>query len=151
MTLADVRDLAMDLRREIRKMIREGKTDQEVRDFLVGRYGDFVLYRPPVKPTTWLLWGGPFVLMLGDELYLETNHAELARVPEPWDVVCAVQACDDVDQIRKNYALEVEDGRIVRLVEKPVDLPNRLLGCGTYCFTPGIFADARGTFVSRTA
>jgi cytochrome c-type biogenesis protein CcmH len=56
-------DLAMDLRREIRGLIQQGKTDQEVRDFLVTRYGDFVLYRPPVKPTTWLLWGGPFVLL----------------------------------------------------------------------------------------
>ena len=53
----------MDLRREIRALIKQGKTDQEVRDFLVSRYGDFVLYRPPVKPTTWLLWGGPFVLL----------------------------------------------------------------------------------------
>jgi len=58
-------DLAMDLRREIRGLIKQGKTDQEVRDFLVSRYGDFVLYRPPIKPTTWLLWGGPFVLMAG--------------------------------------------------------------------------------------
>lgn len=57
-------DLAMDLRREIRGLIKQGKTDQEIRDFLVSRYGDFVLYRPPVKPTTWLLWGGPFVLMI---------------------------------------------------------------------------------------
>ena len=56
-------DLANDLRREIRSLIKEGKTDQEVRDFLVARYGDFVLYRPPVKPTTWLLWAGPFVLL----------------------------------------------------------------------------------------
>lgn len=58
-------DLAQDLRREIRKMIGEGKTDQEILDFMVARYGDFVRYRPPVKPTTWLLWGGPFVLLAG--------------------------------------------------------------------------------------
>lgn len=56
-------DLALDLKREIRTLIKQGKSDQEIRDFLVSRYGDFVLYRPPVKPTTWLLWGGPFVLM----------------------------------------------------------------------------------------
>lgn len=56
-------DLALDLKREIRQLIKQGKTDQEVRDFLVSRYGDYVLYRPPVKPTTWLLWGGPFVLL----------------------------------------------------------------------------------------
>ena len=56
-------ELAQDLRREIRKMIGEGKTDQEILDFMVARYGDFVRYRPPMKPTTWLLWGGPFLLM----------------------------------------------------------------------------------------
>ncbi|HJV60158.1 MAG TPA: cytochrome c-type biogenesis protein [Albitalea sp.] len=57
-------DLAEDLRREIRSLIRQGKTDQEVIDFLVSRYGDFVRYRPPFKPTTWLLWGGPFVFLV---------------------------------------------------------------------------------------
>ena len=58
-------ELAQDLRREIRKMIGEGKTDQEILDFMVARYGDFVRFRPPMKPTTWLLWGGPFVLLAG--------------------------------------------------------------------------------------
>ncbi|MEO7010434.1 MAG: cytochrome c-type biogenesis protein, partial [Caldimonas sp.] len=56
--------LAEDLRRDIRTQIREGKTDAEVIDFLVSRYGDFVLYRPPFKPSTWLLWGGPFVFLV---------------------------------------------------------------------------------------
>ena len=58
-------DLANDLRREIRKMIGEGKTDREILDFMVARYGDFVRYRPPVKPSTWALWGGPFILLAG--------------------------------------------------------------------------------------
>jgi len=57
-------DLANDLRREIRILIKAGKTDEEIRSFMVERYGDFVLYRPPVKPTTWLLWIGPFVILL---------------------------------------------------------------------------------------
>jgi cytochrome c-type biogenesis protein CcmH len=57
-------DLAQDLRREVRILIKQGKTDAEVKDFMVSRYGDFVLYRPPVKPTTWLLWLGPFVLLI---------------------------------------------------------------------------------------
>jgi len=56
-------ELAQDLRREIRSLIKQGKTDPEVLDFLVSRYGDFVRYRPPLKPTTWLLWGGPFLLL----------------------------------------------------------------------------------------
>ena len=57
-------ELAQDLRRELRNQIRQGRTDAEIRDFMVARYGDFVLYRPPVKPTTILLWAGPFVLMI---------------------------------------------------------------------------------------
>ena len=57
-------DLAQDLRREIRGLIKEGKTDAEIRTFMVDRYGDFVLYRPPVKPITWLLWLGPFALVI---------------------------------------------------------------------------------------
>nr|WP_269460678.1 cytochrome c-type biogenesis protein [Polynucleobacter necessarius] len=57
-------DLANDLRKEIRILIGEGKTDKQIREFMVERYGDFVLYRPPVKPITWLLWIGPFVILL---------------------------------------------------------------------------------------
>lgn len=57
-------ELANDLRREIRILISEGKTDDQIRSFMVDRYGDFVLYRPPVKPITWILWIGPFVALL---------------------------------------------------------------------------------------
>jgi len=57
-------ELAQDLRRELRTLIRAGRSDDEIREFMVSRYGDFVLYRPRVKPTTWLLWAGPFVLMV---------------------------------------------------------------------------------------
>ena len=57
-------DLANDLRREIRNLIQEGKTDEQIRSFMVERYGDFVLYRPPVKPITWFLWVGPFIILL---------------------------------------------------------------------------------------
>lgn len=53
-----------DMRREIREMIRQGKSDQQIIDFMVQRYGDFVLYRPPVKSTTWLLWFGPLLLFV---------------------------------------------------------------------------------------
>jgi cytochrome c-type biogenesis protein CcmH len=64
-TLADSRaDLATDLRREIREQMKAGKSDQEIIAFLTARYGDFVLYRPPVKPSTYLLWFGPFALMV---------------------------------------------------------------------------------------
>ena len=57
-------ELAQDLRREIRTMIKDGKSDKEIIDFMVARYGDFVLYKPPFKATTLLLWVGPLVLML---------------------------------------------------------------------------------------
>lgn len=63
-------DLAQDLRREIRTLIRAGKTDAQIMDFMVSRYGDFVRYRPPVNRVTWLLWFGPFVLLLGGLLIL---------------------------------------------------------------------------------
>jgi cytochrome c-type biogenesis protein CcmH len=64
-TLADSNaPLAEDLRREIRLQLHAGKSDQEVIDYLVSRYGDFVLYKPPFKSSTALLWIGPFVLML---------------------------------------------------------------------------------------
>ena len=57
-------DLASDLRKQVREMLKAGKTDAEVREFMVQRYGDFVLYKPPVKTTTMLLWGGPFALLV---------------------------------------------------------------------------------------
>jgi len=58
-------DLAENLRKEIREQIQAGKTDQEIIAFLTQRYGDYVLYNPPVKKTTYLLWFGPFVLLIG--------------------------------------------------------------------------------------
>jgi cytochrome c-type biogenesis protein CcmH len=57
-------ELAQDLRRQVREQIRQGKTDQEVVDYLVARYGDFVRYRPAFKPATWLLWLGPFAFLV---------------------------------------------------------------------------------------
>ena len=57
-------DLAKDLRDEIYGMLKEGKTEQEIVDFMVARYGDFVLYNPPMKPTTWLLWFGPAIALI---------------------------------------------------------------------------------------
>jgi cytochrome c-type biogenesis protein CcmH len=58
-------ELALDLRRELRGLIEQGRSDADIRSFLVSRYGDFVLYKPEVKPVTWLLWFSPFVLLLG--------------------------------------------------------------------------------------
>jgi cytochrome c-type biogenesis protein CcmH len=65
-TIADSQaDLAVDLRRQVREMLRRGDSDSQVITYMTERYGDFVLYRPPVKAATWLLWFGPAILLLG--------------------------------------------------------------------------------------
>jgi len=56
--------ISVDLRREIYEMIKQGKSDKEIVDFMVARYGDFILYRPKVAPITYVLWGAPAVLLL---------------------------------------------------------------------------------------
>ena len=65
-TIADSNaELAVDLRQQVREMLRQGKSNREIIDYMTARYGDFVLYRPPVKGTTMLLWFGPAVLLVG--------------------------------------------------------------------------------------
>jgi cytochrome c-type biogenesis protein CcmH len=65
-TIADsTAPLAEDLRRQVREMLARGESDKQIIDFMTQRYGDFVLYRPPLKGTTALLWFGPFALLLG--------------------------------------------------------------------------------------
>ena len=80
-------ELAQDLRREIRGMIKDGKSDKEIIDFMVVRYGDFVLYRPPVKGITLLLWGGPIALLLIAVLslrsYLKRRSILVAKTDKP--------------------------------------------------------------------
>ena len=64
-TIADSQaDLAVDLRREVRELLKQGKSDREIVDYMTARYGDFVLYRPPFKATTVLLWLGPSMMLL---------------------------------------------------------------------------------------
>ncbi len=86
-TLAASRaELAEDLRREIRGLIRQGKNDAEVVDFLVVRYGDFIRYRPPFKPMTWLLWLAPFLMLvagLGLLYRLLSGRTDAAIEEEP--------------------------------------------------------------------
>jgi cytochrome c-type biogenesis protein CcmH len=68
-TLADSNaELARDLRTEVEAQIRQGKSDSQIKSYLVERYGDFVLYKPELKSSTWLLWGGPFALLAGGAL-----------------------------------------------------------------------------------
>jgi len=65
-TIADSHaDLAVDLRRQVREMLQQGQTEQQITDYMTARYGDFVLYRPPFKPLTALLWIGPGLMVVG--------------------------------------------------------------------------------------
>jgi cytochrome c-type biogenesis protein CcmH len=79
-------DFAMDVRREMRLMMKEGKSDQEIIDFLVQRYGDFILFNPPVKSYTLLLWFGPLLLLVmgvGILLLVLRRRGQQALVSEP--------------------------------------------------------------------
>jgi cytochrome c-type biogenesis protein CcmH len=82
-TLADSNaPLAVDLRNQVREQLKSGKSERDVVDFLVARYGDFVLYRPPLQANTVLLWLGPF-LLLAAGLALLVWRLRRRRVPEP--------------------------------------------------------------------
>ena len=96
-------ELANDLRREIREQLRKGRTDAEIREYMVARYGDFVLYRPPVKASTWLLWGGPFAILLIGVFALITYLRK--RNTEVKDEVL------DEEQVKRAEALLREDAR----------------------------------------
>jgi cytochrome c-type biogenesis protein CcmH len=77
-------DLAQDLRKEVYNMFQQGKTDQQIIEFLVARYWDFVLYRPPVKPSTAVLWVGPFLLLflgLGVLIYSVKRRRHATQMP----------------------------------------------------------------------
>ncbi len=104
-TLADSRaDLAVDLRGQIREQMKAGKTDQEIITYLTDRYGKFILYNPPVDPTTYLLWFGPFVLLLGG-LFLLFRYLKQRReliVEQPLSVE---------DRQRAETLLQVEQGK----------------------------------------
>jgi cytochrome c-type biogenesis protein CcmH len=102
-TLADSRaGLAEDLRREIREQIKAGKSDKEIIAFLTARYGDFVLYRPRVTPTTYLLWFGPFVL-------LAVGLVVLYRQLKQRRVQIKQQPLTDQDRRRLDELLEVNN------------------------------------------
>ena len=84
-------DLARDLRRETYEMLQEGKSSQQVIEFMVARYGDFVLYRPQFKSNTYLLWLGPFLLLLL-VLYLLVRRLRAASKPVEVDAAAMAEA-----------------------------------------------------------
>ncbi len=75
-------ELAVDLRRQIREQIKAGRSDEQITGYMVERYGDFVLYEPPFKPTTLLLWIGPFVLLAAAALVLVATLRRRRHAPE---------------------------------------------------------------------
>ena len=84
-TIADSNaPLALDLRNQIRDQVKQGRSDDEIRGYMVDRYGDFVLYSPPMRATTVLLWAGPFALLLvGAGIYLVTVRRRPAAKAPP--------------------------------------------------------------------
>lgn len=82
-TIADSNaELAVDLRQQVREKLGQGMSDEQVAAYLVQRYGDFVLYRPPLRGSTWLLWFGPLLLLAGGLLALALWLARPSR-PDP--------------------------------------------------------------------
>jgi cytochrome c-type biogenesis protein CcmH len=76
-------DLAIDLKNQVREMVGAGRSDDEIRDYMVARYGDFVLYKPPFRASTLMLWVGPFVILasagLGLGLYLRRRRGRVVE------------------------------------------------------------------------
>jgi len=85
--------LAQDLRKEVLRLMREGRNDADIKSHLTQRYGDFVLYQPQVKPATWLLWFGPVLLLLAALLLAWRRwRARLAQAPRELDDTARAQA-----------------------------------------------------------
>jgi cytochrome c-type biogenesis protein CcmH len=96
-------ELAHDLRREVLEMMQDGETDEEILKFLVARYGDFVLYRPPVKAKTLFLWAGPFLFLLLGGVLLLVLIRRRART-----VTAASAELNEAEQQRLRKILEKE-------------------------------------------
>ncbi len=110
-TLADSNaELAVDLRNQVRAQVKAGRSDEEIIDYLVARYGDFVLYRPPVKATTMLLWAGPFVLLVAGLAGLIVTLRRRARAGAA-PRAAAPEAIDEAARARAKALLEEPGGR----------------------------------------
>jgi len=82
-TIADSHaELAVDLRQQVREMLQKGQTDKQIMDYMTARYGDFVLYRPPFKSTTMLLWVGPGVMLVAGLVMLVLILRRRSRMPQ---------------------------------------------------------------------
>lgn len=85
-TIADSNaQLAVDLRRQLRELMADGKSDQEILQYMTDRYGDYVLYKPPVAPRTWLLWAAPALLVLGGGIAAAMVISRKSKLPDDTD------------------------------------------------------------------
>jgi cytochrome c-type biogenesis protein CcmH len=74
--------LARDLRRQLRELMAAGKSDQEILQYMTDRYGDYVLYKPPVTPRTWLLWAAPALLVIGGGIVAAIVISRKSKLPD---------------------------------------------------------------------
>jgi len=101
-TIADSHaDLAVDLKNQVREMVRSGKTQDEIVDYMVQRYGDFVRYRPPVKASTYLLWAGPFLLLFLGIIVLMQNLKKRRLLTGEQETVLSPEEREHLEQLLK--------------------------------------------------
>jgi len=97
-------ELAIDLKNQVREKLRQGESDEKIMEYMVARYGDFVLYRPPVKATTFPLWFGPFALLLAALAGLFYYIVRRRHAPPP-------QPLSEVEQARVRSLLDANEER----------------------------------------
>jgi cytochrome c-type biogenesis protein CcmH len=104
-TIADSHaELAVDLKNQVREMLQKGQTESQIKEYMVQRYGDFVLYRPAVKSNTWMLWLGPFVLLVGALIFL------LAKLKKRNSRLASEQGLSAAAQRRADQLLGINGG-----------------------------------------
>ncbi|HEB93054.1 MAG TPA: cytochrome c-type biogenesis protein CcmH [Gammaproteobacteria bacterium] len=109
-TIADSdADLAVDLKSQVREMVREGKTQDEIIDYMVQRYGDFVRYRPPMKASTYLLWVGPFLLLFSGIIVLILNLRKRRLVTDEQDTALSPEENERLAQLLKSEEKKNEE------------------------------------------
>lgn len=113
-TLADSEaPLAVDLRQEIREMIAKGQSDVQIKAYLAARYGDFVFYRPPMKPKTLVLWFGPAVLLVGGLLALVlVLRRRNARLASEAQAGAGELSADEAARARQLLGADAEEGHL---------------------------------------
>ncbi|WP_417582741.1 cytochrome c-type biogenesis protein [Nitrincola sp.] len=114
--------LAADLRREVHRMVEAGEADDSIIDFMVTRYGEFVLYRPRVTTTTWLLWYGPFVLLgIGILVVILISRSRRNRQAMKTNAAVAAPSAQD-ERYRPSESLTPEEAeRLNKLLQQEKD------------------------------